>query len=504
MKFRHRLGDNFIEIEECTQFEYKLLLGAYTKPTKAYKYSMAYRRGLWDGNFKYISGRYIPFGSWSYLNKVLKNAGIQSNLLDVVKPSIDMIEYDDFKKYVENLMKDSDFKPREYQIEAAYKAVKYKRCTTMLATSAGKTLIAFLIFSYLLDTGRAKKNLMVVPTTSLVTQAKKDFDSFIAGKFRFCGLYAGQEDISDHANVVVGTYQTMVTKDIQYYNKFDCVVIDECHKIICKSETKIVENCSCRYKIGMSGTIDLDFKYSPALHTACVLGPLVINIKAKDLQDSGYISDCMIYQRILDYKKRNDESLNDMKNIKKMLKGADEDYKRQVSTKLWSAEREYVLEDEKRLAHIIELVSECNGNVLILCQHIKYLEKMRDRMRDVFRKRNVFVISGETTVEKRDAIKKQVEQSKNSVIIATYGTCSTGISITNLNYLILTESYKSPTIILQSVGRLLRKGDDKDYAYIYDICDNLYSGCISYRHAAERKKLYDGQSFKNEKTIFNI
>ena len=500
MRFAYT-GSNFLEIEECTQFEYKLLLMNYTKKVKTYKYSAAYQKGKWDGNLRFIQGKYIPFGSWSYLNRVLNNAKIQSNLLDVVEKNINNISEEEFIDYVDELMKDSKYKPRDYQIKAAWKALKYKRCTAQLATSAGKTLIVYLIFSYLLDKRLAKKVLMIVPTVQLVTQAEKDFSTFLPKRFEFCKLFEGQKDISDIAEITVGTYQTCVNKDVNFLNKFDCVIVDECHKVVCKSETKIVEQCSCPYKIGMSGTVDLNYNFSGALQTCCVLGPLIIDVKAKELQDAGYISDCIIYQHILNYHKRNDDNLNDMKNLRKLLKsdGISESQKNTMLNRLLDAEKNFIMNDEKRLNYIVEQISKSNGNGLILVQHLKYLNIISERLKGVFHNRPIFIISGSIDNVKRDAIKEIVEKSDNAIIVATYGTMSTGVSITNLNYLLLAESYKSPTIVLQSIGRLLRKNPNKEYAEIYDICDNLYSGSICAKHATDRRRLYNEQNFRNQK-----
>ena len=123
-----------------------------------------------------------------------------------------------FKDWVADFFKDSKIKPRDYQIDAAFKILKYRRCLAELATSAGKTLISFMVIAYMMDVLGKKKILMIVPNVSLVVQATGDFDQYNSGRLKLMmqQIYAGVK-IRKSSNLVVGTYQSLVKNDTEYF-----------------------------------------------------------------------------------------------------------------------------------------------------------------------------------------------------------------------------------------------------------------------------------------------
>jgi len=497
MILKHSENPNFLEIVSCSQVEYKCLTTNYTKFVKGYQYRPTYIKKHWDGKLTFMRYKYIPFGSWSYLNYLCREFNMESNVLQVVEPTINKLDYSEFESYCLDLMKDSKYTPRDYQIQAAWKIIKYKKCMAQLATSAGKTLITFLVFSYLVDRCGVKKILMVVPTVPLVRQACKDFEDYKAGKFSVCEIYAGQKDDSDKCIITVGTFQSLCKKPKEYFDKYGCCMVDECHRMSAISESKIIELCDCQYKWGLSGTVPTNFKYADALQAVCLLGPLVVNIKASDLQDLGFISKCFIHRIILDYSHiKNKKQIQSMAETRKLIKTIeDTEMKARASSKLYASEKNFIVELNSRLDYITDLVTSLKGNTLILVHHIAYLEKLEKNLK-LATDAKVYTISGTTSYDNRDFVKDEIENNQDCIMLATFGTCSTGINITNLNNLILAESFKSQVIVLQSIGRLLRKNAQKTIAMIYDICDNIYRGCAIYKHASERKKLYDEQKFK--------
>jgi superfamily II DNA or RNA helicase len=143
------------------------------------------------------------------------------------------------------------------------------------------------------------------------------------------------------------------------------------------------------------------------------------------------------------------------------------------------------------------------GNTLLLFNYVENHGKpLFDRIRRECSDRKVFFIHGGTETEQREYIRKIIDKEKNAILIASYGTCSTGINIKNIHNIIFSSPSKSVIRVLQSIGRGLRKSSNKDHVKLYDISDNLnfkkYKN-HTMRHFDERIKIYNRENF-----VFNI
>jgi superfamily II DNA or RNA helicase len=156
-------------------------------------------------------------------------------------------------------------------------------------------------------------------------------------------------------------------------------------------------------------------------------------------------------------------------------------------------------ESEKRFRTINKLIASTNKNTLVLFQTIDYGKKIYKWLKDNTTK-IIYYIDGQIDKKVREEIRKRMEVNDDVVLVASFGTSSTGISINNIFNIFFVNSYKSPSTILQSIGRGLRKSNDigKDFVNIYDISDDLYSGCYEMGHARERIKIYESQCFPYE------
>jgi superfamily II DNA or RNA helicase len=175
----------------------------------------------------------------------------------------------------------------------------------------------------------------------------------------------------------------------------------------------------------------------------------------------------------------------------------------------YHSEMEYLVTCKKRNNLIKNLVSDIDGNTLVLFNYVeKHGEPLYEMINNtVEENRKVFFVHGSVDVDDREEVRRIAEQEHNAVIIASYGTFSTGINIKRLHNIIFASPSKSRVRNLQSIGRVLRKGDDKDIATLYDIADDISSNTRSnytLRHLAERVKIYQEENFKYEKIKINL
>lgn len=481
----------YLVIDSCTSQEYEQLKISYNKKAKNYKFSPAYKSGSWDGNISFINGKNLPASTYKYLFDICNEFNFDCEISNIEEMFDNEIDYDEFVDWVNDFFKDNPFKPRYYQIECCYKMLRAKRCCISLCTSSGKTFVAFIIFAYLLTHNLAKKVVMVVPKIDLVLQPSGDFNDYNNGKLdiKIQQIYSGCK-VQPDANIFIGTYQSLCKEIPDYFNQFDCILVDECHLSTNTSTLKILDKCKFPYRFGLSGTIP-STQYADGLTIVSNFGPIVMNVTAKQLQDEGYISNCKITQVRLNY--TNDKQKEQFKNAKKSLvkigKGKD----------MFALENKFVHESEKRFNTISKLISKTNKNTMVLFQTREYGKKLFRWLKENTTK-IIYYIDGDIDKKVREEIRKRMEINNDVILVASFGTSSTGISINNIFNVFFIDSFKSISTILQSIGRGLRKSEKigKDFVNIYDISDDLYSGCYEMAHARERLKIYDSQSFPCE------
>jgi superfamily II DNA or RNA helicase len=174
----------------------------------------------------------------------------------------------------------------------------------------------------------------------------------------------------------------------------------------------------------------------------------------------------------------------------------------------YHAEMEYIVENEKRNNLIKNLVKDIEGNTLVLFNYVeKHGEPLHELINSNIQDREIFFVHGGTDVEDREEVRRLTETQDNAVIIASYGTFSTGINIKRLHNIIFASPSKSRVRNLQSIGRVLRKGEGKDIATLYDIADDISSNSrtnYTLNHLSERIKIYQEENFKYEVIPINL
>jgi len=490
------LSDNkkFLVIDSCTELEYEQLKISLTKKIEGWRFHPLVKKRVWDGNISFIKRNKIPSGLWKEVVDICKEYDFKLSMNGITDLFNTDITESEFLDWVSDFFKDSEIKPRDYQIDAAFKILKYRRCLAELATSAGKTLISFMIVAYMMEKLNKKKILFIVPNVSLVLQATGDFEEYNKSRIqlKIQQIYSGVK-IRPSSNIVIGTYQSLVKKDEEYFSQFDVVMVDETHKAKANSIQKIMDKCwHCDYRFGLSGTIPKRGTVN-RLSLMSAMGPLVTQVKANYLQDEGYIAKCKVLQIHMDY-----ATVAQKESFAFLSKNPID------RQRLFSLEQNFINENEKRLDFVCQVVKKSTSNSLVLFHKIAYGEKLYQKLRSITDKK-VYYVDGSINADLREEFKRRMEKNDDVIIVASYGTFSTGISIKNIHNIFFTESFKSEVIIRQSIGRGLRQHHSKDIVKIYDFIDDFrykddeldWMNYI-YRHGQERRKIYKEEKFPFE------
>tara|TARA_B110000459_G_C16612139_1_gene496771 strand:+ start:1844 stop:3352 length:1509 start_codon:yes stop_codon:yes gene_type:complete len=479
-----------LRIDKATEMELEQLNISLNRRIESWRFNPLVKKGLWDGYISYIKDdKWIPAGLWREVMSVCKTYGYELTLNNITELFDRNINQETFTKWALDFFEKSEITPRDYQIEAAFNILKFKKCLSELATSAGKTLISFLTVAYLLENQKAEKILFIVPNVSLVVQASEDFLDYNYRNeidIKVQQIYSGQK-IRAGRNVVIGTYQSLVKKKKEYFEQFDAVIIDETHKAKSHSIKTILQKCTnASYRYGLSGTIPKEGSLD-RLTLMAYTGPLITEISANYLQNEGHIAGCKVKIIKMDYAPQSTKDA-----FREMSQN------RYESKDVFKFEQNYVINSTGRLNFITNIISRVKGNGLVLFHRIEHGKKIYAKLRQENNK-TVYYVDGNTDKDIREEYKKKMEAGEEVVIVASYGTFSTGISIKKIHNIFFTESFKSEVIIRQSIGRGLRQHSSKDSVNIIDFVDDLSSpdwDNYLIRHSKARIKIYKEQKFE--------
>jgi len=442
------------------------------------KFMPQYRNRHWDGKVRLFStatgevyvGLLDKIVSWAkkseysvkFINNEVYGTPFEQN---------EEISREGVKDYMTAI---SSHKPREYQIDGVYEALKYNRKLIISPTGSGKSLMIYAVTRY--HVGRKRRILLVVPTTSLVEQMYKDFIEYGWDVEKYCHrVYAGRKR-STPQRVTISTWQSIYKMDKKWFSQFDVIIGDEAHQFKSKSLIGIMSKLrDTKYRYGFTGTLSGSQTHKWVLEG--LFGPSYKVTKTKDLIDKGHLSKLDI--RIIVLK-------HDPIQF--------EDYREEIN---------YIISNEKRNKFIRNLALSLKGNTLILFSRVEahgeiLYESINSSVDD---ERKVFFVHGGVEAEERESIREITESENNAIIVASYGTFSTGINIKRLHNIIFASPSKSRIRNLQSIGRVLRKGKGKVKSLLYDIADDIkYDSQRNYtlNHLIERVKIYNEENFNYE------
>jgi superfamily II DNA or RNA helicase len=464
----------------------------FTYDVPGAKYTPAYKRRVWDGKvrlFNAYSGL-LPAGLIDYLATFAKDRGYELQVDSTVAQPEIKFNCDGVREFIRSLKPTANgtpLDPHDHQVDAVCHALNASRCVLLSPTASGKSLnIYSLCRHYQNVIAPNKKILIVVPTISLVAQMYADFKDYSSttnwNADKNCHRIVGGEAKLTDKQIVISTWQSIYKLPRTWFDNFEVVIGDEAHLFKAQSLNGIMNKLvECPYRIALTGTLDGSKIHKLAIEG--LFGPVHRVITTKELMDRNLLASLRIECLLLRYPPE----------IRKTVCGLD-----------YHGEIEWLVNCEKRNEFIAHLASATRGNTLVL---FNYVEKHGKPLYDLIQttamtaieNRKVFFVAGETEMEQREGIRNIVEKESNAIIVASYGTFSTGINIKSLKNVIFASPSKSRIRILQSIGRQLRKADGKHIAKLYDIADDLHHGeTLNYtlRHFLKRVKIYESEEFR--------
>ena len=447
----------------------KALVTAFKYENPAARYLPAVRLGRWDGKIAYFQ-----LGGSTYVN-----------LLPEIIPILDKFDYspvlDDQREYTTTFdfaaVSENHYNHvlwpkghpaagqpmvlRDYQVEIINKFLTNPQCIQEVATGAGKTIITAALSDAVSPYGRS---IVIVPNKSLVTQTEQDYINMQLD----VGVYFGdrKEYNCQHTICTWQSLNNMMKLTAkgeaeitihEFIQDVVCVIVDEVHMAKADALKTLLTGAMSQIPLrwGLTGTVPKEPFESQALLVS--LGPVVSRLSASTLQDAGVLAQCHV-------------------NIVQLV-----DY---VEYKDYQSELKYLLEESGRLDTMAELIRKVNetGNTLVLVDRTECGRQLVERLGD----KAVFV-SGATKGTKRQEEYDQVADATDKIIVATYGVAAVGINIPRIFNLVLVEPGKSFVRVIQSIGRGIRKAEDKDHVEIWDITSTCK---FAKRHLTKRKAFY--------------
>ena len=370
---------------------------------------------------------------------------------------------------------------RDYQVEAVKTALDKERTLLISPTASGKSFIIYTVMRWHLQ--YARKCIIIVPTTSLVEQLYADFEDYSSAngwsvKNSCQKLYSGfTKDFTK--DVLITTWQSVYLQPKSWFRQFDVIIGDEAHQFKANSLTTVMNKMdNVRYRIGTTGT--LDNKKIHRLVLEGIFGPVHRVTTTKQLMDTQKLAKLNITCVVLKY---------------------DEVTRKSRKNNQYQEEMDWLVSHYPRNKFIRNLAVKSTGNTLVLFQYVeKHGKVLYDMIKEkVHEDRKVFFVYGGTDTTDREAIRHITEGEEDAIIIASYGTFSTGINIPSIENVIFASPSKSKIRNLQSIGRGLRLKNGKTHCNLFDLADDLHWKSWknhTLNHAAERYKTYTEEEFK--------
>ena len=472
-----KCNEVFLKIDAEPHIQYELR-DHFTFEVEGAKFMPQYRNKHWNGEIHlfdlrkkqiYIGllDRIISFCkrhdySYKFVNNEYYGTPFEVN---------EGISYQGVKDYMKSICCHS---PRTYQIQGVYDALRHNRKLLISPTASGKSLMIYSLVRYYTD--KREKILLVVPTTSLVEQMYKDFQDYGWDAESYCHrIYSGKEKTNEFP-VTITTWQSVHKLDRKFFVDYDVIIGDEAHLFKSKSLVSIMTKLEhAKYRYGFTGTLDGTQTHKWVLEG--LFGPSYKVTRTDELIKEGHLSQLDIQCLVLKHPSQKFETYQD--------------------------EIEYLITHEQRNKFITNLSLDLKGNTLVLFSRVEahgavLYEKINTNKQS---DRKVFFIHGGVDTEERELVREITENEKNAIIVASYGTFSTGINIKRLHNVIFASPSKSRIRNLQSIGRVLRKGANKVKATLYDIADDCtYNERRNYtlNHFIERIKIYNEENFNYE------
>jgi superfamily II DNA or RNA helicase len=462
-----------VKIEGLDLHERKELSNMFKYEIPGARYLPAVRLGRWDGKIAFFQ-----MGGSTYVNllpEIIPYLDSQGYHLELEDLRDYKTQYD-FEQVTETTfehimwpakhpMAGQPIVLRDYQVEIINKFLENPQCLQEIATGAGKTLITAALSYCCEPHGRT---IVIVPNKSLVTQTEADYKNMGLD----VGVYFGDRKEFGKTHTIC-TWQSLniLLKgsrnhevDItigEFLQDVVCVMVDEVHMAKADALKTLLTGVMAHIPIrwGLTGTIPKeDYEF---VSLKCSIGDVIGRLSASELQEQGVLAQCHV-------------------NVLQLVD--------HVEYKDYQSELRYLLETEARLDYIAKLVETIrkSGNTLVLVDRIAPGRALIEKIKDA-----VFV-SGGTKADDRKEQYDDIATMDDKVIVATYGVAAVGINIPRVFNLVLIEPGKSFVRVIQSIGRGIRKAEDKDFVQIWDITSTCK---FAKRHLTKRKQFYKDASY---------
>jgi len=472
-----KANEVFLKIETQPHIEYELR-DRFTFQVEGAKFMPQYRKRNWNGEIHLydMRSKQIYVGLLDKIVNFCEQYGYsykfeENKFYGQPFEVNETISLEGVKDYMKSICTHS---PRQYQVEGVYDALRHNRKLLISPTASGKSLMIYSLVRYYVD--KNEKILLVVPTTSLVEQMYKDFQDYGWDAETYCHrIYSGREKTNEFP-VTITTWQSVYKLERSFFEDYGVIIGDEAHLFKSKSLIEIMTKLHhAKYRFGFTGTLDGTQTHKWVLEG--LFGPSYKVTRTDELMKQGHLSQLDIQCIVLKHSPQKFETYED--------------------------EIQYLISHEQRNKFITNLTLDLKGNTLVLFSRVEahgavLYEKINNQKRA---DRKVFFVHGGVDAEERELVREITERENNAIIVASYGTFSTGINIKNLHNVIFASPSKSRIRNLQSIGRVLRKGKDKVKATLYDIADDCtYNSRKNYtlNHLIERIKIYNEENFNYE------
>ncbi len=429
----------------------------FTRYVQGFRFVPAYKSGAWNGKVCMIHEfrRTFPYGILlDYIRTHKKNFPRMPLKIDSAVTSL-------FKGQKLNIDYNLKYFPRPYQKDCIEAALQHTKGIIRSATASGKSLVIAYIIKTLLENGMIDKAVIIVPSKSLIRQFHNDLVDygFVDGVIGEVYAESKQWD----RDIVISTWQSLKNNRKKMVD-FGCVIVDETHGAKAHELKKILSASPAKYRLGFTGTMPLN--HLDNWNTKAYLGPIIREYASGLLAEQGYISECTVNMFHINYKNKFEGDYHEL--------------------------RDKVFSNPYRLKVLSVIAKQLDHNVLFLVHKVEKEGEMLKNYLKIKNKEVVF-LSGKDSVDEREYWRNECMKRKDLVLIATYGIFQQGINIPNLKYIVLAAPFKAKIRILQSIGRALRKHEEKtEGAKIYDIIDNFRPfkkyGVVRLRH-------YDSEGF---------
>ena len=430
---------------ECEPAYAQELSDYFTFDVPGAKFMPAVRKRHWDGKIRLFNSvtRTIYAGLTNYIVDFCNARGypVEVDKKLTTRAIFEDSEVDDLAKSIQLTLE-----PRDYQKSAIAHAVRNRRCLLLSPTASGKSLIIYMLCRHY----ATMKKLIVVPTTALVHQMASDFEEYGYSK-EVQKITAGADKEIQH-EITVTTWQSIYKLPKKWFKQFNVIIGDEAHLFKAKSLTNIMSKLdNTPYRFGFTGTLDGSQTHRLVLEG--LFGPVEKVTTTADLIEKKNLADLKINICVLKHTKENRTAQARAK------------YRDEIN---------YLVDSASRNEFIINLCKVLEGNSLLLFNFIRHGQELFDMAKAL--NKNCHFVYGGVKGEERNEIREIVESDSNALIVASYGTFSTGINIKNLHNIIFGAPSKSKIRVLQSIGRSLRTHESKDKSKLYDIVDDLQKG----------------------------